>query len=273
MPKFDSSRAWQEATGLVAANREPLLVLAGIFFLLPWLVFTLFMPEPPAVTPGMTPEALMPVMSAYLGRIAPWMIGLMLVQTAGMMVLLRLVAGRDRPTVGEAIRAGLVDVLPYVAAMLLVSLGLTLAIAGLGGAAMASGAKPLVALLQLLFYVALIYASVRLIVAAPVVAIEQLRNPLAVLHRAWLLTRGQAGRLFLFLLLLVVAGEVAIFAASAIVGSLVGWLGGAEPGRFAEGLVFAGMMALFVLYMSAVLAAIHRQLVAATPSAAGDVFS
>ncbi|MFD2135472.1 hypothetical protein ACFSLT_10020 [Novosphingobium resinovorum] len=40
--KFDSSRAWSQASQAVSANREVVLALAGVFFLLPQLMFSIF---------------------------------------------------------------------------------------------------------------------------------------------------------------------------------------------------------------------------------------
>src|SRR6188768_2494145 len=41
--KFDMSEAWREAMAMITANREVLLVVAGIFFLLPSLALGLSM--------------------------------------------------------------------------------------------------------------------------------------------------------------------------------------------------------------------------------------
>ena len=44
--KFDMSAAWNEATRLMAANRDVLLIVAGVFFFLPYVAFMLiFMNE------------------------------------------------------------------------------------------------------------------------------------------------------------------------------------------------------------------------------------
>ena len=39
--KFSMSEAWRDATAMMSANREVLLIVAGIFFLLPSVVLTL----------------------------------------------------------------------------------------------------------------------------------------------------------------------------------------------------------------------------------------
>ena len=41
--KFDMSEAWREAMAMISRNREVLLIVAGIFFLLPSLAMALSM--------------------------------------------------------------------------------------------------------------------------------------------------------------------------------------------------------------------------------------
>ena len=50
MMRFDSNQAWKDAASAVSANRDVLLALAGVFFVLPSFAFTLLypQPEPPA---------------------------------------------------------------------------------------------------------------------------------------------------------------------------------------------------------------------------------
>ena len=43
--KFSMSEAWRDATAMMSANREVLLIVAAIFFLLPSLVMAIAMPN------------------------------------------------------------------------------------------------------------------------------------------------------------------------------------------------------------------------------------
>lgn len=62
--KFDSNLAWKQASSSIGANREVLLALAGVFFLLPSLVFALFLPAPEPVA-GQSEAQMMAGMEAY----------------------------------------------------------------------------------------------------------------------------------------------------------------------------------------------------------------
>ena len=116
--KFDSNLAWRQASATVSANRDVLLALAGVFFLLPRLVLSLFMPEPQS-RPNMTPAEMMEMLQNFYLQIAPYAIPMMLFQAVGTLAMLTLFTDRSRPTVGQAIRQGARGLFPYLAAQFL----------------------------------------------------------------------------------------------------------------------------------------------------------
>jgi hypothetical protein len=258
MTRFDSARAWREASGNLAANRDVLLALAGVFFMLPWLAFMLLVPEP-AIDSGMAPAEAVKAMGAFLRQNGGWLLGLVLVQSAGTLSVLALCGDPARPTVRDAIRRGTIGVLPHLGALLLFAVGFSL-VAGLLGALATTGGKGGEMLVGLALNLVLVYATVRLMMIAPVIAVEQNFQPWRVLVRAWRLTRGNFGRVLVFLLLLVLAGQVIMAVVGMVVGGGVGLIAGAEAGRFAEDLASAAMIALFLLTITSALAAIHNQL-------------
>lgn len=258
MTKFDSSRAWREANRAVAANRDVLLVLAGVFFMLPWLAFMLLVPEP-NIDPSATPADAVKAMAAFLREHGIWLLALSLAQSAGALTVMALCADPARLTVAESIRRGLVSVVPYFAALCLFALGFVFA-AGLLGTVATVGGKGGEMLVGLALNLVLIYAMVRLVMVGPVVAVERTFQPWRVLIRAWRLTRANFGRIFLFLLLLVIASQVAMAVVSMVVGGGIGLVAGPEAGRLAETVATAAMIAAFLLYLTSVLAAIHAQL-------------
>lgn len=134
--KFDSNRAWTQASQAVSANREVVLALAGVFFLLPQLAFAIFFPQPEIANGADGPQVVTAV-KAYYSSILPVMIPLALLQALGTLSLLCLLDSERRPTVGEAIRAGVKGLVPYLVAQILLGMGLgavVLVIAGLLGA-------------------------------------------------------------------------------------------------------------------------------------------
>lgn len=269
--KLDINRAWAEASAAVAANREVLLALAGVFILLPRLAFELFAPEPQTQT-GMDLNAALQLLQGYYAQMAPWLLAVVLVETTGTLALFSLFTDRSRPTVGETIGRGVRSVLPYLAAQVLFAM-----IIGFGGAlalglADMSGYKPLVGLAMgtLLFWV--LYGALRLLMLAPVVVVEKVRRPLAALARAWALTRGHTARILGFVLLFVVVMLVVMAAVSGVVGSLGAMLLDKATVRIVVAVVASVLSTLFAVYLVAMIAAVHRQLAGPSPDQLDGIF-
>jgi hypothetical protein len=258
--KFDSNLAWRQTSATVAANRDVLLPLAGVFFLLPRLLFSLFMPEPPTGE-GANPAEMVNQAQAFYLQILPWAIPLMLFQAAGTLAILTLFTDTRRPTVAEAIKLGAKGVLPYLLSQILFGIALSLVLGVFVGITIAIiRTGPAVVVVVIAAIAAAIAASVRVILVAPVIAVEHSYNPVNALRRSWELTRGNALRIALFLALIVIVALVALGAITAVTGSLAALAGGKEAARIASGVVSATIAAVLAVYISAILAAIHRQL-------------
>lgn len=268
--KFDSSRAWTQASQAVSANREVVVALAGVFFLLPQLIFAIFFP-PPETAAGMNEAQMMTVMREYYLAIAPLMIPMALFQALGTLALLTLLDTERRPTVGEAIRSGLKGVVPYLVAQLLSGMGLALiALIVAGGLGAAGGIAGGIIGLAAVALVAIVI-GVRLSITAPVVAVEHMFNPVAALVRSWRLTKGHTARLLGFYALLVIAMVVLLIFAN-LLTMPVALLAPAEVARFVAAGVESVMATIMALYFVAVIAQVHRQLAGATPEAMADLF-
>ena len=258
MAKLDTNAAWKEASAIVSANREVLLALAGVFFMLPSLALTVIAGEP-EVLPGMKPQQMMAAMEEFYTG-AWWIILLSAVfQIVGLMAILTLMRDRSRPTVGEAIRAGLPGALSYLAAQLLIVVGLSL-IGGLliGVAAVISSALAVVVVV--LFTVAMIFAMFRLILVAPVIAVEGVHNPLTAMIRSWRLTQGNFWRILGFLLLILILFAVVAGIVMMIVGLILALVSSGEPQRIVAAVFSSALGAVGVVYFAGIIAAIHRQL-------------
>lgn len=268
--KFDMSEAWREATAMIAANREVLLVVAGIFFFLPSLLLGLTMPDVQGMMAAGT-EAAQTQMAAFYGDYW-WLFTLVVIASMiGYLALLALLRDHSRPTVGQAMRTGLAGLLPAIGAYLLFFVGLfalmllAIVLAGV------TGSVAIGALLAFICVIVFIYAVVKFSLAAPIIAIEKVYNPIAVLARSWRLTRGNALRLFLFFLLIGIVYVVLSMVAGLITAVLLLALGEAAftmISALLSGLISAALAVVVV----AVLASVHRQLSGASPERLSETF-
>jgi hypothetical protein len=274
---FDMNRTWDEALALMRANFQLLAVIAGVFLLLPTVMFYLGFPEllvPPEPGQLSNDEAL-----AAVGRVFPVIILMILVQMVGYLAMIALIGG-SRPTVGEAI-ASAVKALPTLLATFIT----ILAVAMLGGVALSIAlALVLVALslvlgegavigLTILLYIVLLgvmfYLYARIAPLLPVIAIERARGFVQPLKRAWKLTQDSGRRLSAFFALLFVA-YIVISMVAAIVLQALGLL---TPEALAGGgvltfaLVSSVIGALLAMLLSGILVSIHRQLAGTAPAA------
>jgi hypothetical protein len=269
--KFDSSLAWKQASAAISANREVLLALSGVFFLLPGLALALFLPAPEPV-PGQSEKQAMAALQQYYLSAMPFLIPMALIQAMGTLALLTLFTDRSRPTVGQAIKLGLGGILPFIAAQLL--FGLTIVV--IGWSLLALGAftgSPLVAGLGIAIVILLaIYGWIKTSLVAPIVAVERVRNPVIALQRSWRLTKGNSVRIGLFYLLLLIVFMVLIGVITIVVGIVLAMVASAETGRIAGAVVSSAITAVMTLYFVAVIATVHRQLAGPSPEAAGAPF-
>lgn len=262
--KFDSNLAWKQAANAVSANREVLLALAGVFFMLPQLAFAIFYPQPEP-TAAMSEKEMVEMVTAYYGSILPVAIPMALLQAVGTLALLGLLDGQRRPTVGESIKDSLKGVVPYLLAQLIGGLGLMLValpvvgtLAALGGTAGAAIAFALVA-------VVVIYVGVRLSLTAAVIAVERVFNPITALARSWRLTRRNTARLLGFYALFILAFVVILIVANIVIGIPLALLAPDHVATIIQALLGSVLSAVMALYFVAIIAASHRQLAGNTP--------
>lgn len=255
-PRFDAGAAWNSAVAIIKANRELMIVVAGLFFLLPQLVMAFLIPEPPAGLEGdAEAEAILSIVSSWW---PVWLIGLIAIGM-GMLAVIVLITGRDRPTVGEALQRGLKALPSLIAAQLVVVAGVGLGMLlimvpfSLGGEVLAG-----VGLIGALIFAAWIYARTLLI--APVLAGENIRNPFEAIMKSWQMSRGNAGRLLGFFLLLLLANTVIYLVATSIPAAIAIVLGGQLAGKIVSAVMGSLIAAIFSLISTAVLTAAWAQL-------------
>ena len=273
--KFDMTAAWSEAMRLIAANRQVIAVVAGVFFFLPYLAFMLlFMNQMSALEAAQTanpdPDAMGQAMMAFYGDIWWFVLLAMVIQGIGMLGLLTLLTDRSRPTVGEALKSGAKLFLPYFGAQLLLSVafGLLILVPIAIGAAASVAAGLLVGLVAL---VAFFYLFTKFVLTPAVIAIERQANPLTALGRSWRLTKGNSVRIFAFLFLLFLAIGVVGGVFSMVVGLFLA-LAGAEMALIGQAVISGLVNAVFYVIFLAVLAAIYRQLAGTSAEVVRETF-
>lgn len=271
MNQLDISEAWKSATRMVAANRDVLGAIAGVFILLPNLVFSFFFPEP-QIPPALPPREQIALLGQAYSRAAPLLLPMSLIQMAGMLIVIIVMTDRSRPTVSTAIRHGVVATLPYFGAQILVVVLLAVVFTLFMALAGAIGNTAVASVLVMLVFVVAATIGLRMALVAPVLACEQERNPVVAMRRSWQLTQGSALRLASFLLLalllfMVIYGVIMLFA-----GVLLALTASGEVQRIGVAIVSSVLTAGAMVYAGAILAAVHHQLAGPTEAGVASTF-
>ncbi len=269
--KFDSNQAWKDAAASVAANRDVLLALAGVFVALPTLALSIFMPPPEPPT-GATPEASFALMGEYYTGAWPVLIGIALLQLLGTLTMLTLFTDSSRPTVGQAIRQGARGVLPVIAAQLIVAMVVGLIVSILMVGAVAIPAMLVRIIIGVAAAVGIAYVLVRMSLVSPIVVVEGQSNPLRALRRSWSLTQGTAGKLFAFFVLLLVVAVVVYMLLAGGLGLVISMIASGSAEATIKDLIAACLQAVISVYSVAIIAACHRQLAGPSAAAAARPF-
>ena len=276
---FDSNQAWREAVASVSANRDVLVPVAGVFFLLPAIISTLFLSDVQATILSNlgNPDVAEQAMEGLPGQCLTVGLSAAIVQLIGFLALLALLTDRQRPTVGQAIVTGIKSLPTLIAASVLFVVGyvlvatlVTMLAAGLGALL---NFPALTVVLSLLMLAAVVYVMVKLSLTLPVIIIEKVTNPVAALVRSWQLTKGQSLRLFVFYVLLFLAYAVISIVFAFLFMGLVSVV--TKPGTMSlllTGVVSGVVGAAASVLMTAIFAAIHRQFAGPSTGAISQTF-
>jgi hypothetical protein len=279
--KLDMGKAWTQTTALIGANKDTLSALAGLFFFLPAFGAALFLPEATTTIPAggqrqsgdpqVAMQQALDQISALYADNWPFLLAVSIAGFIGSMSLLALLSDRGHPTVGEALGKGIRSIPSYIAAQLLSALAAGLALGLPFGVVAAFAPPPVAAVVALLLIVAIAYAAIKFSLIAPVIAIDEERNPIAAIARSWRLTKGNSLRIFAFFVLL--------FVVIVIIGALVQGIltlilsaAGGEVARIGIAAVSALVNAMMTVIFLVVLAAIHRQLAGGAPERLSETF-
>jgi len=258
-PRFDSMAAWTAARQMVGANRDMLLAIGGVFFLLPSLVISLAV-TPPQLPDGATSEELWPILREFYVGLLPWAVPAMVLSMAGTLALQLIMTDPARPTVGQAIRRGFALTPSFLAAQLLFGLSLGAALGIASAIAALTGIAALVLVVTFAGIAAMIHFAMRFILIAPVLAEEGERNPVRLLQRSWALTRGQVGRLLLFVILLVLVFSIVTGLISGVISAILAFTVPAQVQKVLDAAIASGFSAVGLVYFAAIQVAAYRQL-------------
>lgn len=276
--KLDMGLAWTQTTGLIGANRDTLSAIAGLFFFVPSFAGGVFVPDlaqsasaaPSGADPQVAFEALVDQISALYAANWPLFLALTIVQFIGVMGVFALLSDRGNPTVGEALATGVRSIPSYIAAQLISTVGIGLAV-GIPLSLLSLASPALGAVAVLLALPVMAWLLIRFAMTTPVIAIEGERNPIAALRRSWKLTKGNSLRIFLFLFLLMFTIGILATLVSGILGLILSAFG--EPvASIGIDIVGALVTALVTTVFLVVSVAIYRQLAGPPAAALAETF-
>lgn len=236
--KLSYDATWQHIALMLRAHADIILVMMGVFVLLPALAQMLYFP-PPALT-HFSAAAIEAFLAYYQSHFLPIFV-IRLVTLLGTGALLALLLCADRPTVGEAIgRAGrllptllLVDVLSQI----LIAFGLiALLLPGL-------------------------YLMARLALAAPVVMSEAVSNPLTALRRSFTLTDKIGWQVFGLIAIIMIVVWIAVSAMLTVLGVMTELLLPEGAVHIARAVLGALNPTLLLLASTLLSAGLYRQII------------
>lgn len=269
--KLDMGNAWNEATGMISANRELVAIIAGIFVFLPAIVLAVVAPGLVAGPGEVNPDDPMATMQEFYAKNGMWFIILAIINAIGSLSLFALFAD-NRPTVGDAITTGVKSLLPYLAAQILLVIVLAIAFGIPIGLAFAAGGPAIGALLGIVAAIAFVYVMIKFSLLAPAMVIDGILNPVNALRVSWSATKGNSLRLLLFYFLLGIAVIVVAAVFGLISGLFVAMLGTGSVAAMIGGALNGLISAAWTIMIVAVLSATYRQLTGPSAQSVSETF-
>lgn len=269
--KLDMGNAWNEATGMIGANRELVAIIAGIFVFLPAIVLAVIAPELATGPAAVNPDDPMAAMREFYSANGIWLFLTALINAIGSLSLFALFAD-NRPTVGDAISTGVKTLLPYLAAQILLIVVLAIVLGVPVGLAVSLGGSAVGVLVGIVAAVALIYVMIKLSLLAPAMVIDGILNPVNALRASWDATKGNSLRLLLFYFLLGIAVVVVAAVFGLISGLFVAMLGTGSIAAMLGGALNGLISAVWAVVIVAVLSATYRQLTGPSARSVSETF-
>lgn len=232
--------------------------------------------DDPAALTGLGIGMIAAIVVFYAGYIV-----ILLAQQAAMVTI---ASPLEEPSFGGAMVRGFRSALPFFAlAVLLLLLGYfalalgVVVLLGASDAARGSGDGALAAILPLLSLPVIIYLACRFAVLIPVVAVDQVFNPITALRRSWSVTRGKALAILLALIAFVVVSLVALGLPVALLFAATdaaeGGSGAGTVLAIIGGLLIIPVLIAYTLFASAFTASLHSEVTGGGSDRLEEVFA
>lgn len=234
---LDTGKAWTDVTALAKGQIELLIVIAGLFVMLPALLIELYIPfrsEAKEMAPYLA------ALQAYLEAHGGVLLLVSIFSSFGQATIFALLLDRDRPTVREALR------------LALRRLGWFVLLNAIIGGLLLGG--------TMLFILPGLYLLGRTAPAQAALVAERLSNPIEAIRRAFAITAGNGWRSFLLVAVVYVTGSIVIHALGFAIGIGAALTGNGELARFMTALVETALATALGVVLLLVYAAIYRQL-------------
>lgn len=263
---FDMSRTWSEAMGLTRANFQILAIIAGVFLLLPGILFYVAAPDLAAMSaPGADAEAISAAIAEQAGPLVTFgLLSFILGQIAYMSMVALM--GGDRPTVGQALKLAARSLPTLFAAFLIFMIGyaliftiIALVLGLLAGVLGLGESEALGVFVSVLIIIVSAYVMTRMSLTLPEIALKGQRNPLKALTASWRLTKPHVWKMLAFYILLIIPYIVLSIVLAFIFGLPLA-LAGPEIETFGLGLVNGLLGALVGIVFSGILVSMYGQM-------------
>lgn len=204
---------------------------------------------------------------------------LVLAQQAAMVTL---ATPLEEASFGTAMVRGFKSALPFIVISVILGIGyvalgaLVFGIAGVAGFGGGAGGEIVAVVLLLLFMPGIVYLGCRFAVLVPVVAVDQVFNPIAAIRRSWAVTQGRVLGIFLAMLAL---GVLTLVVFGVPFGLIFGTAVSGDTGSGAPLLllllpiVFLPVFVIYVMFASTFLAALHSEVTGGGSERLEEVFA
>ncbi len=202
---------------------------------------------------------------------------LLLAQQAAMVTL---ASPLEEPAFGAALGRGFKSALPFFGIAVILMLGyflLVVVIGGIAGVAGQAAGSAVGIVLGLLLLPVMVYLACRFSVLVPVVAVDQVFNPISAIRRSWAVTQGKVGAILLAIIAFVLLSLVAMGLPFALIFG--GIFAAEDSGVAAAGFAIVGVLLiipLFIVYTifaAAFTAVLHSEVTGGGAEALEEVFA